>query len=93
MRRLLAWVAGLAGGAAAYRAFRRGPQPAPGAEPDPAEALRAKLAEAKAAGDDRETFEAGERPVDEAPDPDERRRAVHERGRAAVDEMRGEAAE
>jgi hypothetical protein len=60
------------------------------AERDPADALRAKLAEAKAAGDDREQFEAGETPVDEAADPDERRRAVHERGRAALDEMRGD---
>jgi hypothetical protein len=90
MRRLLAWVAGLAGGAAAYRAWRRAPQPAPSVAEDPAEALRAKLAEAKAAGDDRDAFEAGEQPVDEAADPDDRRRAVHERGRAAVDEMRGD---
>jgi hypothetical protein len=89
MRRLFAWLAGLAGGAAAYRAYKRSPHPTP-AEPDPAEALRAKLAEAKAAGDDRERFEAGEKPVDEAADPDVRRRAVHERGRAALDEMRGD---
>jgi hypothetical protein len=89
MRRLFAWLAGLAGGAAAYRAYKRSPQPVV-AEPDPADALRAKLAEAKAAGDDREQFEAGETPVDEAADPDERRRAVHERGRAALDEMRGD---
>ena len=89
MRRLFAWLAGLAGGAAAYRAYKRAPQPAV-TEPDPAEALRAKLAEAKAAGDDRDEFESGERPVDEAADPDERRRGVHERGRAAVDEMRGD---
>lgn len=89
MRRLLAWLAGLAGGAAAYRAYKRAPHPVV-TEPDPADALRAKLAEAKAAGDDRDQFEAGETPVDEAPDPDARRRAVHERGRAALDEMRGD---
>jgi hypothetical protein len=89
MRRLLAWLAGLAGGAAAYRAYKRTPQPLV-VEPDPADALRAKLAEAKAAGDDRAQFEAGETPVDEAADPDERRREVHERGRAALDEMRGD---
>ena len=47
---------------------------------DPAAELKAKLAESRA-----EEAEAGE----EA-DPDARRRAVHERGRAAVDEMRGE---
>jgi hypothetical protein len=90
MRRLHAWLVGFAGGLVAYRAWRRTPQPAPRTEPDPAEALRAKLAEAKAAGQDREEFEAGEQPVDAAADPDERRREVHERGRAAVDEMHGE---
>ena len=60
--------------------------------PDPAEELKAKLAEARAAGDDREAFEAGETPVDEAPDPDvdARRRAVHEQARSAIDEMRSE---
>ena len=59
---------------------------------DPAEELKAKLAEARAAGDDREEFEAGETPVDEAPDPDvdARRRSVHERARTAIDEMKGD---
>ena len=46
-----------------YRAFRRQP---PVAQPDPADELKAKLAEARAAGDDRDAFEAGETPVDEA---------------------------
>jgi hypothetical protein len=46
----------------------------------------------RAAGDDREEFEAGETPVDEAPDPDvdARRRSVHERARTAIDEMKGD---
>jgi hypothetical protein len=61
--------------------------------PDPrAEELRAKLAEAKAAGSDREEFEAGETPVDavDAPvDIETRRKAVHEEARAALDQMRG----
>jgi hypothetical protein len=89
VKRLYAWLAGLAGGAAVYRAFRRQP---PVAEPDPAEELKARLAEARAAGDDREEFEAGETPVDEAPDPDvdARRRSVHERARTAIDEMKGD---
>ena len=89
MKRLYAWLAGLAGGAAVYRAFRRQP---PVAEPDPADELKARLAEARAAGDDREEFEAGETPVDEAPDPDvdARRRSVHERARTAIDEMKGD---
>jgi len=88
MKRLTAWLAGFAGGAALYRLFRRAPQPAV----DPAEELRTKLAEARAAGDDREEFEAGETPVDEAAEPDveARRRAVHEQARAAIDEMRSE---
>ena len=82
MRRFNAWLAGLAGGLAAYRLFRKpAPAPAPVAppppEPDPAEALRAKLAEAKAA-------EAEPPPAD----PDARRRSVHEQARAAIDEMR-----
>ena len=89
MRRLYAWLAGFAGGAAVYRAFRR--RPVVVSEPDTrAEELRAKLEQAKAAGDDREEFEAGETPVNEAADPDERRRSVHEQARAAIDEMRKE---
>jgi hypothetical protein len=89
VKRLYAWLAGFVGGAAVYRAFRRQP---PVAEPDPADELKAKLAEARAAGDDREDFEAGETPVDEAPDPDvdARRRSVHERARTAIDEMKGD---
>jgi hypothetical protein len=89
MKRLYAWLAGVAGGMAAYRAFRRRPAPRP-AGPDPADELKAKLAEARAAADDREVFEAGETPVDEAADPESRRRAVHEQARTAIDEMRGE---
>jgi hypothetical protein len=89
VKRLYAWLAGFVGGAAVYRAFRRQP---PVVERDPAEELKARLAEARAAGDDREEFEAGEKPVDEAPDPDvdARRRSVHERARTAIDEMKGE---
>src|SRR2546423_878108 len=66
------------------------PAPVPQAEPEPdprAEALRAKLAEGKEIVEEREEFEAGETPVDEA-DLDERRRRVHEAARAAVEEMR-----
>jgi hypothetical protein len=60
--------------------------------PDPrAEELRAKLAEARELAGEREEFEAGETPVD-APEPGEpledRRRRVHERGRAAAESMR-----
>ena len=54
-------------------------------EADPAAELRAKLEESRAA-DDRDEFESGETPVDEA-DPDARRRAVHERARTRMDEL------
>jgi hypothetical protein len=87
VKRLTAWFAGVVGGAAVYRALKRQPAPAP-PEPSPADDLKAKLAEARAAGDDRAEFEAGETPVDEAADVDERRRSVHDQARAAIDEMK-----
>jgi len=92
MRRLYAWLAGVAGGMAAYRAFRRRPLrgPEPSADDARAAELKAKLAQARAAADDREQFEAGETPVDEAPDPEARRRAVHEQAQDTIEEMRGE---
>ena len=93
MRRLFAWLAGAAGGLAAYRALhRRGPAPA--AAPESADAraeeLKARLAQAREAADDRDAFESGEVTVDEAEplDPQARRAQVHEQGRAALDEMR-----
>jgi hypothetical protein len=94
MKRPLAWLAGALGLAGAYRALRQRPAPAPApvAEgPDPrAEELRQRLDEAKPLVEEREQerFEAGEQPVDEA-DPEAKRRDVHDRARAAIDEMRG----
>lgn len=85
MRRLLTWVAGAAGGLAAYRAVNRrkaAPEPVT-AEVDPAQELRAKLAEARAEPEPEPEAEA----VDQD-DPDARRRDVHEQARAAIDEMR-----
>ena len=81
MKRLLAAAAGVLGIAWLRR---RKHQDAP----DPADELRSKLAQARAA-DDRDEFEAGEKPVDEAPDPDvdARRREVHERARRQIDEI------
>ena len=96
MRRLLAF------GSAAIAAFavvrlltgRRRSEPAPvetGLDPR-AEELRRKLAESRAVVDEREQFEAGETPVDEAEpaqgDPDARRRSVHEDARSVVEQMR-----
>jgi hypothetical protein len=44
--------------------------------------------------EEREEFESAETPVDQVtgpePEVDDRRKAVHERGRAAAEEMRGQ---
>jgi len=63
--------------------------PPPPTTPDPADELRAKLAEARDA-DDRDEFESGEKPVDEAADVETKRRDAHERARAAMDDLRPE---
>ena len=92
MRRLFTWLAGAAGGLAAYRAVtRRTHQPAP-VVVDPAEELRAKLAQARDAdGETAPVVTEEPRPEPEVPpDADSRRRAVHEGARATLDEMRGE---
>jgi len=96
VRARLAWLLGIAAAVAvALRALgrrRRSPDVAPTeAAVDPrAEDLRQRLAESRQLVDERESFEERELPVDEAdPDPDARRRRVHDEGRAAVDEMRG----
>ena len=104
MRRLLAWIGGVLGGIAAWRYLRRRSEaPAPQvheAEVDPrAEALRAKLDEVREAEpeveaepespEEQEPPSAVEpEPEPEAADPEERRRGVHEHGRAALEEMR-----
>lgn len=80
MKRFVAALAGIVG-IAWFR--RRKP-----AQPDPADELKAKLAQAREAADDREEFEAGEKPVDQVPDDVETRRsAVHDRARAAIDDL------
>jgi hypothetical protein len=94
----LPWMAGagLAGIVAARTLLRKrrpAPATAPAAAPDPrADELRQKLAEARDIADERDEFEAAETTVDNAEPPADvaaRRREVHERGRAAADEMRG----
>jgi hypothetical protein len=83
VKRLLTWVAGAAGGLAAYRAATRHKAPE-GAEVDPAAELRARLAEAR-------TAEPDDAPPVEAPaGPDERRRSVQDDARSAIEEMRGD---
>ena len=93
MRRLTAWLAGAASGVAAYRLLRRRSQAAP--EPVPAEPadsdaraeeLRAKLDESRAA----EPEEAHPEESAEPETPEDRRRRVHDEGRATLDEMKSE---
>ena len=87
MRNRAAWIAGTLGAAGvAYRALRR--QPKPAADPR-ADELRRKLDDSKQLVEEREEFEAGETPVDASESLEDKRAAVHERGRAAADEMRG----
>jgi hypothetical protein len=72
-----------------WRWLRRRQAHAPSTAEDPADALRAKLDESRALVDEREAFEEGETPIDEA-DLDARRRSVHDQARARMDELRGE---
>jgi hypothetical protein len=94
MRARTAWLAGAAGAAiAAYRKLRPAPasSPAPTPTDDPrAEELRRKLEESRTVAEEQhEEAASPETPVDEA-DVESRRAAVHERARAATDDMRGE---
>jgi hypothetical protein len=85
MDKRFAWLGGSLGGLAVWRFVRRKPKTAA----DPAESLRAKLEESRALVEERDTFEEGETPVDEA-DPNARRRSVHEQARERLDELRDE---
>ena len=72
-------------GGALYRKLRRRKPPS---EPDPASELRQKLDESRAITQERDEFEAGEVPVDQAePGVGERRREVHEQAKATIEEM------
>jgi hypothetical protein len=94
VRARIAWLAGAAGaGVAVYRKLRRVPAPV---EDPRAEELRRKLDESRTIVEEREEFEAAETPVDKVSEPaevEDRRKAVHERGRASAEEMRGPSAE
>jgi hypothetical protein len=83
VRSRLAWVIGLAGLLALLR--RRRPHAAVVTGPDPAEELRRRLDETRTEPPAPEPSPAA------SADVDDRRREVHEAGRAAVDEMRGPA--
>jgi hypothetical protein len=90
MKARTAWLAGAAGaGIALYRRLRRPAlAPAPLEDPRAAE-LRERLDESRALVHEREEFEEAETPVDQTePELADRRRAVHERGRSAAEQMR-----
>jgi hypothetical protein len=88
VRRPVAW---LLGGFALFGFLRRRREPAAGLDPR-AEELRRKLKESRSIVEERDEFEGAETTVDQvepAPeDPETRRRAVHEAGRAAAEQMR-----
>jgi hypothetical protein len=88
VRRRLAWIGGALGLAALVRGLRRRqrealapPAPAPASD-DPAQELRAALAETKA--EEPEPGQTAERPASL----EERRRQVHERAQEALDAMK-----
>ena len=89
MKRSLAALAGALGLAGAYRALKHRPQPAPALPepgPDPrAEELRRAIEHATPVA---EPAPAPAPAPAVEPDDEARRRAVHERARAAIDEMR-----
>jgi hypothetical protein len=91
VRKPFAWVVG---GLAVLGLVRRRRESSPSA-PDPrAEELRRKLDESRSMVEEREEFEGAELTVDHAEpapeDPASRRRAVHEAGRATIEQMRGD---
>ena len=92
MRRGLAWIGGALGLAWLWRRLRRPAEAPAQAQPDPAQELRARLDEARAAADDRDEFDAAEgQPLDEVGQPqslEARRRAIHEKAEQALDEMK-----
>ena len=86
MRRFLAWLACGTGAVFVFRWRLRRRRPSEDA-PDHAEELKRKLEESRAEPAPPEPPPA-EPPPAEPAGVDERRREVHERGRAAIDEMR-----
>ncbi|MGE5273602.1 MAG: hypothetical protein ACM3QU_07555 [Verrucomicrobiota bacterium] len=92
MRRPLTWL-GLAVGALAFWRWglrRRKAAPGQPAAGDPAEELKRKLAESRSEESATATeVEAAPAPGAPQPSLDERRRAVHDKARQAIDEMLG----
>ena len=91
MRRLRDWIGAVVTALVTYRLWKKWRQPAPASATAPvaeetddrADELRAKLAETRASDE----VEPTERPEDSADSVEERRRRVHEEGRAAIDRM------
>jgi hypothetical protein len=90
MKHPLAWTLG---GFAPFGFLRRRREAPSGLDPR-ADELRRKLAESRSIAEERDEFEAAEVTVDLAEpvpeDPESRRRAVHDAGRATVERMRGD---
>jgi hypothetical protein len=91
MRRFVDWIGGAIWGVTAYRLWKRWRRPKVATEPaaaaeadDRAEELRAKLAETRASEEP-----APAEPEEGLDSVEERRRRVHEEGRAAIDDMHG----
>jgi hypothetical protein len=101
VRRLTAWIGGVAGGVVAYRFWRRHSQveaePSPEPEVTTADAraakLREKLEESRTAEqvvEETPPEPVAEEPAAEPESPEDRRRRVHDEGRAALDDMKSE---
>ena len=84
MDRRFAWLGAAVGALAVWKWRRR---PKPDVAEDPAESLRAKLEESRAAA---EPEPQPQPPVADEADLDARRRSVHEDARARMEELRGE---
>jgi hypothetical protein len=70
--------------------FRRWRKPRPVPAADPADELKQKLAESRVTEPESPAAEPQPEPEPEpAPPLEEKRRAVHDRARASIDEMRG----
>jgi len=88
MKRLADWIGGAVWGVVAYRLFKRWRKPAVATAPgvdatdDRADELRAKLAESRSSEEP-----SPDEPRESAESVEERRRRVHEEGRAAIDRM------
>jgi len=94
MRARTAWVAGAAGAAVAVLRKLRRQEPSPAEDPR-ADELRRKLEESRPVVEEQhEQAASPETSVDTVTAPDaqveDRRQAVHERARAAAEEMRGD---